>query len=230
VIIEVLALGVVSALRPATSQAAVVALLRAPGASRLLLAFSIAGMLASTVAGTVIVVAFDGIGSSFGQSDFAAVFDVLAGVAAIAFAAGLKRGRVSAPRRRSDPGSSAAANPSPNGSSKLVKRLRQPSAATAAAAGVVTHVPGLIYVVALNAIAAEELGAAASAFWVAIYNLLWFSVPLAALALSIVAPGTADAYLSRAAAWARAHQTPLLVGIFGVLGIYLVIKGVVSLK
>jgi hypothetical protein len=221
VIIELFVLGVLSAVRPATSQAAVIALLRAPGAPRLLLAFAFAGFLVSVAVGAVIVVAFDGAGSSFGHSQFAAAFDVLAGVAALAFAAGLKRGRVSAPRRRprAEPSRTAA----------LTARLRRPSTATAAVAGIATHIPGLIYLVVLNAIAAEELGPAASIVWVAVYNALWFSIPIGAFALAVVAPGTADAYLERAAAWARAHQEPLLIGIFAALGAYLLVKGLLTL-
>ena len=221
VIIQLFVLGVLSAVRPATSQAAVIALLRAPGAPRLLLAFSLAGFMVSVAVGVVIVVAFDGVGSSLGQSEFAAAFDVLAGVAALAFAAGLKRGRVYAPRRRQRDDSSRT--------SKLTARLRSPSMATAAVAGVATHIPGLIYLVVLNSIAAEDRGAAASAVWVAVYNALWFSVPMAAFALAVVAPGTADHYLERATAWARAHQEPLMIAIFGGLGAWLLIKGLVTL-
>jgi hypothetical protein len=218
---ELLALGVLSGVRPATSQAAVVALVRAPGASRLLLAFTLAGFVVSVAVGTVIVVAFDGAGASLGRSTFAAVFDVLAGVAALAFAAGLKQGRVNAPRRRPRPES--------NGTSSLTARLRHPSTATAAVAGIGTHVPGLIYLVALNAIAAENLGPAVSTIWVAVYNALWFAVPAAAFALSVVAPGTTDAYFERASGWARAHQEPLLIATFAGLGAYLMIKGLLAL-
>jgi hypothetical protein len=196
-------------------------LVRAPRASRLLLAFTLAGFAVSVLVGTVIVVAFDGVGLSLGRSTFAAVFDVLAGVAALAFAAGLKQGRVSAPHKRPRDAS--------NGTSKLTARLRRPSTAEAAVAGIVTHVPGLIYLVALNAIAAEALGPGASMVWVAVYNALWFMVPITVFALSVVAPGTADAYLERATAWARAHREPLLIAIFAALGAYLVIQGLLAL-
>jgi hypothetical protein len=221
--LELLALGLLSGLRPATSQAAIVALLRAPDPRRLLFAFTLAGLLVSIAVGTVIVVVFDGAGNTLGGSRFTAAFDLLAGVAALAFAAGLSRGRVSAPRR----GARDASNP-PRGSG-IAARLKSPSPPTAAIAGVATHVPGLIYLVALNAIAAEELGATASTFWVAVYNALWFAVPAGALVLAIVSPGTAETYIARATAWARAHQERLLIVIFGALGAYLVVKGSLSL-
>jgi hypothetical protein len=216
---ELLALGVLSALRPATSQAAVVALLRAPDPRRLLLAFTLTGLVVSTAVGTVIVVAFDGAGAAVGRSDFAAVFDLLAGVAAIAFAAGLKQGRVSAPHR-------AASAKAP---SRITTRLRHPSMSTAAVAGVATHVPGLIYLVALNTIAAAGFGTVAATFRVAAYNVLWFAIPIVALTLAVFSPGTANVYLGRGAAWARANEQWLLVTSFAVLGAYLVVKGVVAL-
>lgn len=216
--LELLALGLLSGLRPATSQAAIVALLRAPDPRRLLFAFILAGLLVSVAVGTVIVVAFDGAGNTLGESRFAAAFDLLAGVAALAFAAGLSRGRVSTRRGARD-----ASNP--RRGSGIAARLKSPSPATAAIAGVATHVPGLIYLVALNSIAAEQFGATASTFWVAVYNALWFAVPAGALVLAIVSPGTADIYIARASAWARAHQQRLLIVIFGALGAYLVVKG-----
>ena len=72
-------------------------------------------------------------------------------MAALAFAFGYRQGRVSVPRRerraRSIRRSRARGSRS---------RLRDPSVLTAALAGVATHIPGLIYLVALNAIAAEQ--------------------------------------------------------------------------
>jgi hypothetical protein len=221
VIFELLALGVLSALRPATSQAAVVALLRAPDPRRLLLAYTLAGLIVSVAVGTLIVVAFDGAGNAVGRSSFAAVFDLLAGVAALAFAAGLKRGRLSAPHR--------AASTTTKAPSRITIRLSHPSASTAAVAGVATHVPGLIYLVVLNAIAAENLRSAASTFYVAVYNLLWFAIPIVALALAVFSPGTANVYLGRGAAWARANEARLLVTSFAAVGAYLVVKGLVAL-
>ena len=64
---------------------------------------------------------------------------------------------------------------------------------------------------------------------VVIYNLLWFALPLGALVLSIRSPQTADAYLDRLSAWARRNQEPILVVLFGALGVYLVAKGVYAL-
>jgi len=217
--LEVLVLGVISAVRPATSQAAVFALLRAPAAARALLAFTLAGLAVSVAVGVVVVVAFGGAGSLVGRSSFSAVFDLLAGIAAIGFAAGVRRGGL--PSRRERPHGRAT--------TALTERLRRPSAATAAAAGIATHVPGLIYLVALNSIAAERPSPAETVVQVGLYNVLWFAIPLGALVLAIRSPGTARVYLDRATAFARRHQELLLVITFGALGAYLVVKGLAHL-
>jgi len=222
-IVEVVALGLVSALRPATSQAAVIALLRTPRAQRSLLAFTVAGLSVSVAVGLLIVIVFDGAGSAFGRSKFSSVFDVVAGVAALAFAAGIERGRLTERIRNRR----AARGPRPE--SRLIRRLRNPSTVTAAFAGVATHVPGLIYLVAMNAIAAERLDVARSTFQVVLYNALWFALPMTAFAVATVSPATAEAYLDRASSWARDHQDRLLVVLFAALGVYLVLKGSVAL-
>ena len=221
--LEVLALGVISGLRPATSQAAVVALLRTPDPRRTLLFFVVAGFMVSTAFGLLCVLAFHGATVNLGGSTFTAVFDLVAGVAALAFAFGYNQGRVSLPRR--EPRAPQSTGPTV----RLARRLRDPSLATAAAAGVATHIPGLIYLVALNAIAADSPPAASAAVEVAIYNLLWFAIPLAALALAILRPGRAAGYLDRATIWGRRHEQGLVFWIFALLGAYLTIKGAVQL-
>ena len=123
-------------------------------------------------------------------------------------------------RRRSDsrPASSGArssrgAEPraKPATDSPLGRRLRNPSAGVAAAAGVGTHLPGLIYLAALNVIASERPGPVSAGVRVALYDALWFLVPLAALALVVFRPGAALVYLEDGTAWAQRHERVLLV-------------------
>ena len=97
--LEVLVLGVISAVRPATSQAAVVALVKAPDPRRKLLVFTVAGFMASTAIGLLLVLGFHGAHVNLGGSTFTSVFNLAAGVMALAFAVGYRRGVVSVPRR-----------------------------------------------------------------------------------------------------------------------------------
>ena len=220
---HVLALGLLSGLRPATAQAAVLALLRGPSPRRMLLTFCVVGFVWCLVVGVVVITVFDGVGSQFGRrrSDFSAIFDLLAGVAALGFAAGVARGRLM--QRIQD------RRPARNGDSRLTRRLRAPSLVDAGVAGIATHVPGLIYLVALNAIAAEELGAGRALFQLSVYNLLWFVFPIAALGLALSNPAMISDALERSGAWATRNRDRLVVALFGGLGLYLVAKGAVAL-
>src|SRR3954470_15462804 len=147
---ETFVLGLISGLRPATSQAAVVALLKTPDPRRTLVFFLVAGFATSMVFGLVIVLVMHGARTSLGGSTFTALFNLVAGVAALAFAVGYRQGRITVrPRERRAPTSRAA-------TTRIARRLRNPSVATAAVAGVVTHFPGLIYLVALNGIAGDN--------------------------------------------------------------------------
>ena len=220
--LEALVLGLFSGLRPGTSLAAVLALLRTPRPQRLLLFFTVAGFASSWAVGLVVIGVFHGADVAVGGSTFTAVLDVALGAAALGFAAGLQRGWVQPGRRR-------GSSPSPAAPSRLGARLRHPSAGVAAAAGVGTHLPGLVYVVALNAIASDGPRPVDAAVQVAIYDALWFLIPLASLVLSVVRPSVAVAYLDAATAWARRHEHTIVVAGSFVLGAYLVVKGTAGL-
>ena len=181
------------------------------------------GLPVEHVVGLVLVLAFHGARVSLGGSTFTALVDLVAGVAALAFAIGYRRGRLSMPRRERRVRSANGAG------ARLAQRLRNPSVLEAAVAGVATHIPGLIYVVALNAIAAGEPATVSAAVQVAIYNALWFMVPIAALALAILRPGRAPEYLELATRWGRQHEQILVVVTLAGLGVYLTIKGLVRL-
>jgi hypothetical protein len=221
--LEALVLGLFSGLRPGTSLAAVVALLKTPNPQRLLLFFTAAGFASSWAIGLVVVGVFHGANVALGRSTFTAVLDVAFGAAALGFAAGLQRGWVQPTRPRSSSPSAAAA------SSRFGRRLRNPSARVAAVAGVGTHLLGLVYLVALTAIASERPAPVDVALQVAIYDALWFLVPFASLVLVVVRPGAALAQLDAATAWVRGHEHAILVSGSLVLGGYLVVKGTASL-
>ena len=221
--LEALVLGLFSGLRPGTSLAAVLVLLEKPKPQRLLLLFTAAGFAWSWAIGLVVVGVFHGANVAVGGSTFTAVLDVAFGAAALGFAAGLQRGWVQPTRRRSSSPSATTAG------SRFGRNLRKASARDVVAAGIGTHLPGLIYLAALNAIASERPGPVDAALQVAIYDALWFLIPFASLALAVVSPGAARAYLDAATAWVLRHQHAVLVwGSLG-LGGYLVVKGTVHL-
>jgi Sap, sulfolipid-1-addressing protein len=221
--VEALFLGLFSGLRPGTSLAAVLALLKTTQPQRPLFFFVAAGFAWSWVIGLLVVGVFHGANVAVGGSTFTAVLDVAFGAAALGFAAGLQQGWVQPRRRR---GSSP---PVAGTDSGIGRRLRNPSARVAAAAGVGTHLPGLIYLAALNAIASDRPGLVDAGLRVAIYDALWFLVPVASLVLVVVRPGAALAYLEDGTAWVRRHEHAVLVTGSLALGGYLLVKGMVSL-
>ncbi|MFL5870427.1 MAG: GAP family protein [Solirubrobacterales bacterium] len=143
---EAIVLALLSAGRP-TSIAVVYALLGSPAPRRSLTAYVAAGFVWSVAVGAVVVTALHGIAVS-GDSTFAAIVDVIGGVAALGFAYGYLRGRSEVDTEAA----SSRVGPA------VPARLRDPSPAVAAGAGMATHMPGLFYLLGLNAIAAELVG------------------------------------------------------------------------
>jgi hypothetical protein len=142
--LEAVVLALLSAGRP-TSIAVVYALLGAPQPRRVLTVYVAVGLVWSIAVGAVVVIALDGIEVA-DDSTVAAIVDVLGGVAALGFAYGYLRGRgeAVAGSRRLGP--------------SVAERLRAPSLGLAAGAGIATHLPGLFYLLGLNAIAADDPG------------------------------------------------------------------------
>ena len=136
--LEVLVLGLLSGLRPGTSLAAIPVLLKTSHPQRLLLFFTAAGFVSSWAIGLVVVGVLHGANVAVGVSTFTAILDVAFGAAALGFAAGLQSGWVQ-PRRPHSSSPSASAT-----STRFARHLRDPSGVVAAAAGVGTHLPGLI--------------------------------------------------------------------------------------
>ncbi|HEX5956546.1 MAG TPA: GAP family protein [Solirubrobacterales bacterium] len=212
--LEAIGLAIASALRP-TGFAAVYALLSAPRPGRALAAYVAVGFVWSCAVGLVVVSVLHGVGLRTGTAN--AVIELVGGGAALGFAAGTAAGRL--PRSRE----SSLAN------SRLVGRLRDPSDAVAAGAGIATHLPGLFYLLGLNAIAAEDPELIVGMIDVVIFNAIWFTIPAAALVISVRRPEAARRALERIADWMRRHQRAVLVAAFAVVGAYFTVKGVLDL-
>jgi hypothetical protein len=216
---EAVILALASAVRPSTSLAAVYALLSTGRPRPLLAAFVMGGFAVSTAIGVLIVVVLHGVDLPGGESRFSDIVDVAAGIAALGFAGGVRFGRMQRPRRRA-PGDEP---------SRVVRLLRDPSPAVAAAAGVATHVPGLFYLVALNAIAAHRPQLGQAVIEVLIYNAIWFSVPIVALVFARRRPADAEDLVERLNGWMRRHEQTILAVVFALVGAFLTVKGVAGL-
>ena len=116
------------------------------------------------------------------------------------------------------------------GNGALAGRLRNPSLRVAAAAGVATHLPGLLYLLGLNAIAAGDPPLAGGLAQVLIFDAIWLAIPFAALVVSIKRPEAARGAIGRASTWMGSHQRPVLTFVFAAVGIYFVTRGVLDLS
>jgi hypothetical protein len=215
---EAILLAVANSMRPA-GLAAVYALLSAANSRRLLIAYITTGFVWSVAIGILVVSAFHGVNLEVGTSTASSIVFVLGGGAALALSVAMATGRV---RSETDPDS-------PTEESRLVRRLRNPSMALARGAGIATHLPGLFYLLGLNAIAATDPALGASIVDTLIFNAIWFSTPAACLVLSVRRPVATREALGRLNAWSRRHERAAVSTVLAVAGAYFAVKGTVNL-
>ena len=216
--LDVFVLALASAPRPA-GIAALYALLSASHPRRVLVAFLVAGFTFSVTLGVLVVAIFHGAGIDYRGTDVYAAIQLLGGLAALGVAVGVWTGRTQLPARDTGAGEGSA----------IIRRLRNPTVGTAAVAGVATHAPGLFYLLALNAIVAEESSFVAGVLQVLLFNAIWFAAAIAAVVIFLLRPGAARRALARVNGWARRHARVVTVVAFAVAGSYLAIRGVTGL-
>ena len=214
--LEALALAVVCAFRP-TALASVYALLSSSKPPRPLAAYTIAALASSAIAGAIVVLVLHGVGPE--TETVHPVIELVGGAAALGFAAGIATGRIRGVPRSEDS----------KGDSRLVGQLRNPSLRVAAAAGVATHLPGLLYLLGLNAIADGTPALGEGLLEVLIFDAIWLAIPFCALVVSLRRPETARAAIGRASAWMQSHERPILIVIFSVVGAYFTTRGSLDL-
>lgn len=215
---EALLLALSTVVRP-TTLAALFAILATRGPHRQLLAYVAAGVVFALAVGTLVVLLLAGLVSATSSSVARPILDLVLGGAALGYAGAVWAGW--APRRRERP---------PDSPGWLQRRLASLTPRGAAVAGVLTHLPGLVYLAALNAIAGSTGGHPADGvLQVAVYVAIWFSLPLVALVLYARRPGLPQELLELLSGWSRRHRRVITVLFLGVLGGYLTVSGVADL-
>jgi hypothetical protein len=215
---EALIFAMTAVVRP-TSTAALIAMLSARRPQRLLVAYIFAGLAFSIAVGVLVVVLLGGLGSPSGSSR-GPVIDTVLGLAALGYATAVGVGWLSGFHDGRVAGSS----------DWMRSRLQHLSPAGAAAAGVLTHLPGLVYLAALNAIAGDSTGTLDGVLQVVVYNAIWFSTAIVALVLSVNRPTAFREGLAEMGSWARRHERMIIVVLFGALGGYLLVVGLLGLR
>jgi hypothetical protein len=216
-IVEIVLLALASTVRP-TSLAAVSAILPHDARRRLLAVYVAAGLAFTLAFGAVVVFALHGIHLNARDGRTKAVADIAGGVAALLFGFVVLFGRLP---RRSD-------HDVPRAGWKA--RLDRKVTVTAAAvAGPLTHLPGLFYLIALNVIVANDLRVSGALLAVAIFDAIWFTLPLVALATCTVNPAAAREAVASVQRWTAQHSRGLLAGTSFAVGAALLIRGALAL-
>ena len=148
-----------------------------------------------------------------------AILDVALGVAASGYA--VRAGT----RRRS----ARSGTPSRT-TAWLHHRLEHLTTSRAALIGLVTHLPGLIYLAALDAIVRSAATPLNAVIQVVIYNIIWYGVAIAAFLISVFRPAASKGLLERADAIVHRHGRWIVVAVFGIIGVYLLGKGISVLR
>ena len=221
--LDALALALASVIRP-MSVAAVYAMLSAARPTRLLTAYIVAGFVLSAGIGIVLVILLGVLAGPQAPDEVRAVIPFILGAVSLAYAAGLLSGRVGLVLNP------AGADPGPDSNSWFGRQLADLSTPRAALAGVLTHKPGLFYLAALSAITDSTSSNANRIFQVALYNAIWFAMPVAALALAKRRPVELQNFLRRATEWVWRQQREIMITAFGLLGVYLIVRGVVEVR
>ncbi|GAA1264860.1 hypothetical protein GCM10009609_30080 [Pseudonocardia aurantiaca] len=209
---EALILAVSAIVRP-TSTAAVVAMLSTRRPQQLLVAYVLAGLAFSIAIGTLVVVLLHGFGPAGSHEAGRRLIGTALGVVALCYAGAVWVGWLPRPRAET-------AHPA---TTWMRRHMQDLSPSNAAAAGVLTHLPGLVYLTALNAIVGDATSTLDSIVQVVVYNAIWFSMPVVALVVSVHRPSEMRDLLTRMTSWARRHRRAITVVFFGALGAYLLV-------
>ena len=154
-----------------------------------------------------------------------AVIAFVLGAVSLGYAAGLLSGLVSGPARHR-----AEADPGPDSESWLGRQLVDLSTPRAALAGVLTHLPGFFYLAALSAIISSTSSNAGRTLQVVVYNAIWFAMPLTALVLASRRSDELQHFLRWITEWIWRHQREIMITVFGLIGVYLIVRGVMDLQ
>jgi uncharacterized membrane protein len=181
--------------------------------------YVVASVAFGILVGILVLVLLRGLLSATSSSTPRPVLDLVLGGAAIGYAAAAWAGW--APRRRS--------TRPPDEPTWIHRRLARMTVGGAVSAGVLTHLPGLVYLAALNAIVASTTDSLLRLLQVVGYNLIWCLLPLTALVLSLRRPELCRELLDRLGASTHRHRRLITVVFLGGFGGYLVWSGLTGL-
>ena len=218
---EIIFLALVNAIRP-TSLAAVYALLSAKAPRRLMTVYVISGLIFTTAFGLIVIWAFSGINVEHHAGKPLAIAQIIFGAIAVIFSLFVLTGRGGG--KRADDVPDVAKNKRWSGLLERSLNFR-----TAMAAGPVTHIPGLFYLIALNVVVAHHPSTVIGLVEVLIYNVLWFTIPILALVVCIFDPELARKAVGWIQTEARKRSRVIVFAVSFGVGLALIIRGALAL-
>ena len=218
VTLELIVLALATAVRP-TSLAAVYALLSTSAPRRLMTLYVIAGIAFTLAVGLLVILALHGVQITSSSSQAKAIAEIIGGVVILVFGVLLLIGRIGRTPAREEPKAPS------RWAGMLQKRI---TPGTAALAGPATHFPGIFYLVALNLIATQRTQGPRRLFDLLLYNAVWFSLPIAALAICVFRPDAAADGIKAIEQWTRQHVRAILTVVSFVVGVALLGRGLLA--
>ena len=218
VTLELIVLALATAVRP-TSLAAVYALLSSSAPRRLMTLYVFAGIAFTLAVGLLVILALHGIEIKPSSDHAKAVAEIIGGVVILVLGVLLLTGRIGRTRARDAPRVAS------RWAGVLQERI---TPRTAALAGPATHIPGIFYLVALNLIATASTQAPRRLFDLLLYNTVWFSLPIAALAICVFRPDAAADGIKAIEQWTRQHVREILTVVSFVVGMALLVRGLLA--
>ena len=216
--IEVILLALASTVRP-TSLVAVYALVGNESPRRLMVVYIIAGLTFTIAFGLLVIWAFSGVDINSGSDETKGIAELAGGLVVLTFAVLVLTGHVGGPH----------ADDAPDAPRRWQAQLkRRLTARTAALAGPATHLPGLFYLIALNVIVAHQPSVPSGLVEVLIYNVVWFALPIGALAICVIDPPAARRAVDGLRTWTLRHTRTLVLVVSLVAGGGLVIRGLMT--
>jgi len=215
---ELLPLALASACWPVLL-AVVLVSLRAPNPIRLMASFLFAGLLTTVTVGLLIIYALKGTSLVSGnRSWFGPIVEIVIGFLALAGALYLRYRH-----RRRDP------SPAP-GDPGRIERMLHRGAGLAFVAGVVLNVvPGVMPLIAMENIAEFDRGFVLTFLLVLGFYVIMFAFVEIPLVGYVVAPERTVRMTAGFNAWLDRNGYRIAVGALGLIGIYLIVRGVVRL-
>jgi len=169
----------------------------------------------------VVVLVFGGIALQSGSSRTRAIGEIAAGILCLVLGTALAIGREPLLRNANASG----------GANRIRGGLQghRITTRTAALAGPATHIPGLLYLLALDLIISQEPGIGGELVQIAIYNAVWFALPILVLAACIFEPSAARAGVQRLERSLGAHAKSIVIIVAYAVGSWLLISGATTI-